>query len=156
MNFKDYVNKHLDLLNEVKGIDLINNFKKVFPFSKESNLTVKHFNIKGEDTDTLEATGTVSSESDPGKSYVCMAKFHREDNELPFSLQNMCKVSCDCDAYRYNLSHPNTKNSSQAEPIPGYASIANTIRNPDKNVGVCKHLYAFLHFLYEKGIIRNN
>ena len=53
MNFKDYVNKHLDLLNETKGIDLINNFKKVFPFSKENNLTVKHFNIKGEDTDTL-------------------------------------------------------------------------------------------------------
>ena len=48
MNFKDYVNKHLDLLNETKGIDLINNFKKVFPFSKENNLTVKHFNIKGE------------------------------------------------------------------------------------------------------------
>lgn len=156
MNFKDYVNKHLDLLNEAKGIDLINNFKKVFPFSKENNLTVKHFNIKGEDTDTLEATGTVSSESNPGESYVCIAKFNREDNELPFSLQNMCKVSCDCDAYRYNLSHPNTKNSSQAEPIPGYASIANKVRNPDKNIGVCKHLYAFLHFLYEKGIIRNN
>ena len=119
-------------------------------------MCIGKFNIKGEDTDTLEATGTVSSESNPGESYVCMAKFNREDNELPFSLQNMCKVSCDCDAYRYNLSHPNTKNSSQAEPIPGYASIANKVRNPDKNVGVCKHLYAFLHFLYEKGIIRNN
>ena len=156
MNFRDYVNEQSSLLNEVKAVELTKNFNKVFPYSNDNNINIKHFYIKGQDTDTLEATGAVSSESDPKKAYVCKVKLHRDDTKLPFSMENLCKVSCKCNAYRYNLSYPNTKNTSQVEPIPGYASISNSVRNPDKNVGVCKHLFAFLKFLRDKGIIRNN
>lgn len=158
MNFKEYVEQFENVLveNTPTVNDLINNFRKVFPYSRDGNVNVKHFSVTGEDSEDLVAKGNVSSEENPGQSYVCTAEFHRENTELPFSLKNIGKVSCTCNAYRYNLSHPNAKNTVQSKPIPGYASIPNREHNPEKNVGVCKHLFSFLHFLYNKGIIRNN
>ncbi len=158
MNFKEYVEQQENLITESTPTvsDLINNFRKVFPYSKDSSVNVKHFSVTGEDTQDLSTKGQVSSEENPGHTYLCTAEFHREDTEIPFSLQNIGKVSCSCNAYRYNLSHPNTKNTVQSKPIPGYANIPNRVHNPDKNTGVCKHLFSFLHYLYNKGIIRNN
>lgn len=158
MNFREYVEKHQNLMTEASPTvnDLIDNFRKVFPYSKDGNVKVKHFSVEGEDTEDMNATGSVSSEEHPDETYVCKAEFHRDNTDLPFTLKSAGKVSCTCNAYRYNLSHPNAKNGVQTKPIPGYSSIPNKIRNPEKNSGVCKHLFAFLHFLYNKGIIRNN
>lgn len=157
LNFKTYYEKETSVLNEDLSInDLITNYRKVFPYSDENKVNVTHWVVDGKDTNDMMAKGTVSSEEHPGERYNCIANFHREDTEKPFAMSDIGKVSCSCRAYRYNLSHPNTKNKAQSEPAPGYASIPNRIRNPQKNSGVCKHLFAFLHFLYNKGLIRNN
>ena len=157
MNFAEYVKLQKGMLTEASPTlgDLVDNFRKVFPYSHDSKVSVKNFSVTGEDTEDMTAKGSVTSEENGGDTYLCVAEFHRDDTGVPFSLDNVGKVSCACNAYRYNLSHPNTKSDVQATPIPGYASISNSQRNPDKNTGVCKHLFAFLHFLYNKGIIRN-
>lgn len=157
MTFKYYFDTETKILNEELSIsDLINNYRKVFPYSDENKVRIVHWKVDGKDTQDMVATGAISSEDNPGKTYNCVVNFHREDLEKPFNMADIGKVSCTCNAYRYNLSHPNTKNNAQTKPIPGYASIPNRIHNPSKNSSVCKHLFTFLHFLYNKGLIRNN
>jgi len=157
MNFKNYIEKETAILTEAGQTinDLINNYRKVFPYSDENKIKIKHFKIEGENTEDMTVQGQVNSEEEPNKSYICTAQFHRDNTELPFKMDDIGKVTCNCNAYRYNLSHPNTKNSAQVAPIPSWASIANKEHNPKKYTGVCKHLFSFLHFLYTKGLIRN-
>ena len=158
MNFSEYMaclqGRRID--EEVTSLqDMVDNFRKVFPYS-DKEARVANFHVEGKDTEEMKCTGIVISESDPSKRYTASVTFHRDDLEQPFSIMNIGKVNCTCNAYRYNTSHPNTKNSNQQEPIPNYAHIPNRERNPDRHSTVCKHLYSFLLFLYNKGIIRNN
>lgn len=159
MNFGEYI----ESLTPPKQVnesqitlqDLVDNFRKVFPYSdKESH--VINYHVDGKDTTDMKCKGLVASETDPSKHYEVMAEFHRDSEEVPFSIMNIGKVNCTCRAYRYNVSHPNRKNSVQSAPIPGFSSIPNRIRNPRRESTVCKHLYAFLIYLYNKGIIKNN
>lgn len=158
MNFRQYMDRiqgrHIN--ETVTSLqDMLDNFRKVFPYSdKEAH--VANFKIEGKDTEDMKCTGIIISESDPSKKYTVTATFHRDDLELPFSIHNIGKVNCSCNAYRYNVSHPNMKNTTQADPIPGFSHIPNKIRNPKKESTVCKHLYSFLIFLYNKGLIKNN
>ncbi len=162
MKFSDYITMHAkyNILSEQEKTlqDLIDNFRNVFPYSKK-DLNIKHFRLendpKNPECTDFTAIGMVASESKPGVSYEVKATFHRDDTSLPFNIHNIGKVSCDCNAYRYNISHPNKQNNVQVEPIPSYASISNRVHNPDKIPSVCKHVYSFLIFLYNKGIIRN-
>lgn len=158
MNFKEYMNmiegRRVDEAT-MSLQDMLDNFRKVFPYSdKEAH--VSNFHVDGKDKDTMKCTGIVISESDPSKRYQVTAMFHRDDIEQPFSIHNIGKVNCTCNAYRYNISHPNFKNTTQAEPIQGFSHIPNKVRNPKKESTVCKHLYSFLIFLYNKGLIKNN
>ena len=159
MNFREYL-ESLTKRSEINEAqmnlqNLVDNFRKVFPYS-DKEARVLNFRVDGKDTEDMRCTGIVASESDPGKRYEVTAEFHRDSVDNPFSIKNIGKVNCTCRAYRYNVSHPNRKNTVQAEPIQGYSSIPNRIRNPKKESTVCKHLYSFLIFLYNKNIIRNN
>lgn len=159
MNFKEYINElsFMSALNESQLTlqDLVDNFRKVFPYS-DKEAKVIHYKTIGEDTNDMKCIGQVASEENPGKHYEVTALFHRDNIELPFSIKNLGKVNCTCNAYRYNISHPNKNTQNQSEPIPPYSSIPNKERNPHKESSVCKHLYSFLIFLYNKHIIRNN
>ena len=158
MNFSEYMaclqGRRID--EEVTSLqDMVDNFRKVFPYS-DKEARVANFHVEGKDTEEMKCTGIVISESDPSKRYTASVTFHRDDLEQPFSIMNIGKVNCTCNAYRYNVSHPNFKNTSQMEPIPGFSHIPNKVRNPKKESTVCKHLYSFLIFLYNKGLIKNN
>lgn len=156
-SFRKYTNLVVDgrLDEQVSLQELIDNFREVFPYAK-ADCKIQHFRKEGEDTNDMICYGQVQSHRDKPAFYTVTVKFHRDDTELPFTIKNLGKVDCTCNAYRYNLIHPNKVNGNQAEPIPSYASISNTVRNPDKVPSVCKHLYAFLLFLHNEGIIRND
>lgn len=158
MNFKEYLDRLKQRnINEAQ-MDLqsmLDNYRKVFPYS-DKEAKVINYRIEGQDTQDMTCKGLVASESEPGKKYEITVNFHRDDTENPFSIKNIGKVNCTCNAYRYNVSHPNRKNDTQSEPIPGFSSIPNKVRNPKMNSSVCKHLYSFLIFLYNKHLIKNN
>jgi len=156
-SFKKYTNLLVDgRLDEQYTLqDLIDNFRDVFPYAN-ADCNIQHFRKEGEDTNDMTCYGQVQSKSDTTKHYDVVVSFHRDDTEIPFTIKNIGKVNCNCNAYRYNLSHPNKQSGNQKEPIPAFAGIPNRIRNTGKTASVCKHLYSFLLFLYDKGIIRNN
>jgi hypothetical protein len=135
--------------------DLVDNFRKVFPYAK-ADCNVQHFKVDGKDGKQMICKGQVQSDTHPNEHYEVTVEFYRDDIDIPFSVTNIGKVNCTCDAYRYNLSHPNSKNNVQTKPKQSGSGIPNSERNPDKVPSVCKHLYTFLLFLYNKGIIRNN
>ena len=157
-SFKNYANlitEGILVCEQYTLQELIDNFRKVFPYAK-ADCNIQHFRKEGDDTTDMTCYGQVQSETNPGRHYDVVVSFHRDDTEIPFTIKNIGKVNCTCNAYRYNTSHPNTKNSNQQEPIPNYAHIPNKERNPGRHSTICKHLYSFLLFLYNKGIIRNN
>ncbi len=135
--------------------DLVDNFRKVFPYVK-ADCRVQHFKVDGEDSNLMTCKGQVQSNTEPARHYEVTVEFYRDDLDIPFSITNIGKVNCTCNAYRYNLSHPNSKSNVQTKPRPAWSGIPNTERNPEKTPTVCKHLYSFLLFLYNKNIIRNN
>ena len=134
---------------------MLDNYRKVFPYS-DKEARVLNYKVEGQDTQDMTCKGLVASESEPNKKYEVTVNFHRDDTENPFSIKNIGKVNCSCNAYRYNVSHPNRLKDAQSEPIPGFSSIPNRVRNPKKESSVCKHLYSFLIFLYNKHLIKNN
>ena len=72
------------------------------------------------------------------------------------SVKNIGEVFCDCNAFRYNTAYPDIQAKTFFGQPQGYNRIPNKIRNPAKIPTVCKHLYSFLIYLYNKNLIKNN
>lgn len=161
MNFKDYVDNLTKYVITTRGLnesnlslqDLIDNFRKVFPYSKADN-NVLSYKIEGKDTEDMICTGKVASSN--SDAYTVSVKFHRNDTQKPFSIMNIGEVNCSCNAFRYNTAYPDIQNKVFHGQPKSNNMIPNTVRNPQKVPSVCKHLYSFLIYLYNKGIIRNN
>ena len=154
INFKNYISE----LNEAQMMtiqDLLNNFRKVFPYS-DKDLSVITYHVDGKDTEDMVCTGVVQSEFEEFGKYKVTVKFHRDDIEQPFSVKNIGEVFCECKAFRYNTAYPDVQSKTFFGQIQGYNRIPNKVRNPEKTPSVCKHLYSFLIYLYNKGLIKNN
>lgn len=162
MNFKEYITSLTNYViqennlneSELSLQDLVDNFRKVFPYSKADH-NITSYKIIGKDTEDMVCTGVVKS-SDNDKSYNVSVKFHRDNTEKPFSIMNIGEVNCSCNAFRYNTAYPDVQNNVFFGQPKSNNRIPNKVRNPQKVPTVCKHLYSFLIYLYNKGIIRNN
>lgn len=63
------------------------------------------------------------------------------------------KVNCTCNAFRYNVAYPDAKYNVLGGVVKSHNRIPNKIRNSKQIPTVCKHVYSFLHFLYNKNIL---
>ena len=75
INFKNYISE----LNEAQMMtiqDLLNNFRKVFPYS-DKDLSVITYHVDGKDTEDMVCTGVVQSEFEEFGKYKVTVKFHR-------------------------------------------------------------------------------
>lgn len=152
LNFKQYIEQeekkaYLAEANQPTLHQLIDNFGKVFPYSKE-DLPIVSSKIDGWEGSDMKVTGQVKSE-DGSESYGVIAEFHRDSPETLWSIEMVGKVNCTCPAFRFNTAYPDAKNGVMAGQIPSYAKIANKVRNAQQLPSVCKHLYSFLHKFYE-------
>lgn len=147
--------EYLQSLNEANQPtlkNLIDNFGKVFPYS-EKDLPIINWHIDGKDSLKMTAKGLVKSEE--GKfNYQVLVEFNRESEEEPWRLNQVGKVNCTCNAFRYNTAYPDVKYDVLAGIPKSNNRIPNKIRNKHQIPSVCKHLYSFLHFLYLKKIIQ--
>ena len=155
LNFSKYIDSQLNEAEQKTIGDLLNNFQKVFPYS-DKDLGVLSYHVDGKDTEDMVCTGVMQSEFEEFKKYKVRVEFHRDDIEKPFSIKNIGKVFCECRAFRYNTAYPDVQSDNFAGQPQGYNHIPNKIRNPDKTPTVCKHLYSFLIYLYNKNLIKNN
>lgn len=155
LNFSTYIASQLNEAEQKTLSDLLNNFQKVFPYS-DKDLSVISYHVDGKDTNDMVCTGVIQSEFEEFGKYKVKVEFHRDDLEKPFSVKNVGKVFCECKAFRYNTAFPDVQSDNFAGQIQGYNRIPNRVRNPEKTPSVCKHLYSFLIYLYNKGIIKNN
>ena len=151
MNFTQY----MQTLTEDKRPtlkNLIDNFGKVFPYS-EKDLPVINWRVEGKDGNDMTAKGLVKSESGQG-SYNVLVEFHRDDLDTPWTVYSVGKVNCTCNAFRFNTAYPDVKNDVLAGIPKSYNRIPNKMLNPKQIPSVCKHVYSFLHFLYNKKVIQ--
>lgn len=155
ITFKNYIFNQLNEAEQLTLQELLNNFQKVFPYS-DKDLSVISYHVDGKDTTDMKCTGVMQSEFEQFKKYKVTVEFHRDDIDIPFSIKNIGKVFCECNAFRYNNAYPDVQSNNFAGIPQGYNRIANKIRNPEKIPTVCKHLYSFLIYLYNKNIIKNN
>ena len=150
MNLLEYL-ESLNESNQPTLKNLIDNYRKVFPYS-EKDLTVVNWHIDGKDTTDAKIKGLVKSESNQG-TYNVLVELHRDNVETPWMLSMVGKVNCTCNAFRYNLAYPDGKNKVLAGVPKSYNHIPNKIRNSKQIPSVCKHIYSFLHFLYNKKVL---
>lgn len=154
LNFKQYISNLL--VEQTYTLqDLLNNFQKVFPYS-DKDLGIISYKCEGKDEQDMTCTGVIQSEFEEFKKYKVTVKFHRDSLDKPFSVKNIGEVFCDCNAFRYNTAYPDIQAKTFFGQPQGYNRIPNKIRNPAKIPTVCKHLYSFLIYLYNKNLIKNN
>lgn len=154
LNFKQYIS---NLLNEQTYTiqNLLDNFRKVFPYS-DKDLGIINYKCEGKDDYDMVCTGVIQSEYEQFKKYKVTVKFHRDQLDRPFTVKNIGEVFCECNAFRYNTAFPDVQSKNfYGQPKPNNR-IPNRVRNPAKISSVCKHLYSFLIYLYNKNIIKNN
>lgn len=147
INFKKYVQQQLNEAESPSLHQLIDNFGKVFPYSKE-DLPIVQSKVDGFDGTDMKVTGQVKSE-DGSETYGVIAEFHRDSPDTLWSIEMVGKVNCTCPAFRYNVGYPDAKNGVLAGTPDSSNKIPNKIRNPKQIPSVCKHLYSFLHKFYE-------
>lgn len=154
LNFKSYIANQLNE-QQLSLQELLDNFRKVFPYS-DKDLSVISYHVDGQDTNDMVCTGVIQSEFEEFGKYKVTVKFHRDDLEQPFSIKNIGEVFCECKAFRYNTAFPDVQSKNFYGQPQGYNRIPNKERNPAKTPSVCKHLYSFLIYLYNKNLIKNN
>lgn len=154
LNFKQYMTNVISE-SQLTLQDLLDNFRKVFPYS-DKDLSVISYKCDGKDDLDMICTGTIQSEYEEFKKYKVTVKFHRDSTDVPFTIKNIGEVFCDCNAFRYNTAYPDVQSKTFFGQPQGYNRIPNKQRNPAKVPTVCKHLYSFLIYLYNKNIIKNN
>ena len=158
MNLLEYLESlNLNEANQPTLKDLIDQFDKVFPYS-EKDLRVINYHIDGKDSNDARIIGTVAAsvdteDPDNPKEYKVLVELHRDNLETPWMLSMVGKVNCYCPAFRYNLAYPDAKNNVLGGKIMSYNRIPNKIRNGKQIPSICKHLYAFLHYLYNKKVL---
>ena len=154
LNFKQYIT---NLLVEKQHTlqELLDNFRKIFPYS-DKDLSVISYKCEGKDELDMICTGIIQSEFEEFKKYKVTVKFHRDTTDIPFTIKNIGEVFCECNAFRYNIAYPDVQSKNFFGQPQNYNRIPNRERNPAKISSVCKHLYSFLIYLYNKGLIKNN
>ena len=152
MNLLEYLETlSLNEANQPTLKNLIDNYRKVFPYS-DKDIQVVNWHIDGKDKQDTVIKGLVKSQSGNG-SYNVIVELHRDNLETPLMFSLVGKVNCTCNAFRYNVAYPDAKYNVLGGVVKSYNRIPNKIRNSKQIPTVCKHVYRFLHFLYNKNIL---
>ena len=77
--------------------------------------------------------------------------------EKPITIDTICRVSCSCSDYFYSCAWYNYAHGvhlgQQPAAYPGKSSMSKTVKNVEKQPGMCKHLMMFTMLLLNGGII---
>lgn len=128
-----------------------NNYSKVFPYSKaESEIVSSNERDLGLQ---LMCSGIIASSS--GKDHKVQIQFHRADKSEPYTINSKVEIRCDCKAFRYNVSYPLTTNKNLFGTVNANFKIPNKIHNSKKIPTFCKHIYSYIRYLLNKGVIHD-
>lgn len=145
-----HFNRYLKEASEKTLKSLINNFKKVHPYSN-TNLDISSIKIKPIGL-TLLCSAICKSE-DEKRQYQVYIQLHKKKLTDKFTVNNIAEVKCTCKAFRFYDAYPNVLNKSFYSKPTSFNRIRNKIRNKQLIPTTCKHLYAFIKYLISQHII---
>ncbi|MCQ2210718.1 MAG: hypothetical protein MJZ34_10540 [Paludibacteraceae bacterium] len=150
--FKDFYERSKSLLTEkVTLSNMINDFKKLFKHSF-TDLAVGYSKEKNQGLSMI-CTAQVESEKG-GKSYSVSVQMHRKTQEEPYTIKSPCEVKCSCKAFQYYTSYQLYANKNLYGKPSRWNKTPNQERNTKNIPTVCKHLYSYIRYLVQKGVIR--
>lgn len=122
-----------------------------------------------EGTKTLKISGTVTSDTRPGRAYsveVDVMDVKREDGlseeELlsgfyprPNINEKTIQIRCNCESYRFRFAEYNQKEKASAGYFGklGVSKSGRAPNNPKGWPGECKHIREFVNYLIQQGFV---
>lgn len=131
-------------------IGLIKNFRLVFP---NSNINLRVLRSQSKDYILTKLfVGEIES-SDGKHAYKVAIQLHRKDTTVPFSINSICEVRCQCPAFRFNTANPDLRNKNLYGKPTNWNRVQNKVKNRRLVPSLCKHLFSYARYLIQYGEI---
>lgn len=118
------------------------------------NITRKDMDDFGEFRETHHGNGLLAGivvSKNSGKAYSI--QIHMDTNEL--SDKSQVKVYCNCDNFKFQWAYVLYKHNALIAPQNFILSPPNQ-KNPNQEIGCCKHIKVFLELAHEKQLRKLN